>query len=324
MRVREPCNNSVSQFLTHGIRESGDSGEAIAGSEALPNNVLSRKDRKRAERENKIAEEQRLLCERASGVNREGDNPFTVTWERDRVTEGSRDISLQRVSVWVNGKALFKDTAVRLSAGARYGLMGPNGRGKSTILRLLSARELPVQSSLELLLVEQEQEFHGSDMTAVEAVLQSHKRQREYLNEAVVLREKVELSEKELERLNFLEEELEIMGASQAEARARRILFGLGFPTEWHDRPTKSFSGGWRKRIALAAAVFIEPDVLMLDEPTNHLDLNAVIWLESYLCEQYNNRARRPKALIVVSHDASFLDEVCTHMIHVENFKLNY
>ncbi|RNF04998.1 ATP-binding cassette protein subfamily F, member 3 [Trypanosoma rangeli] len=289
-----------------------------------PRVAISRKERKRQEKFDKRMDELRILNDCANNVNVNGDSPFSVTWEDDQHSEGSRDIAIRKVSVSVNGKVLFKDTLVKLSAGSRYGLMGPNGRGKSTILRLLSTRELPVQSNLDLLLVEQEQEFHASDLSAVQAVLESHKKQKEYLNEAVTLREKVELDDAEMARLQFLEDELDMMGATQAEARARRILFGLGFPTEWHERPTKSFSGGWRKRIALASAVFIEPDVLMLDEPTNHLDLNAVIWLESYLCEQYSEKARRPKTLIVVSHDAGFLDEVCTHMVHVENHLLNY
>ncbi|RNF00492.1 ATP-binding cassette protein subfamily F, member 3 [Trypanosoma conorhini] len=297
--------------------------EGVNGGEGLPI-PLTRKERKRQEKVEKRLEELRILSECANKVNKEGDSPFSVTWEDDQIAEGTRNIALKKVSVSVNGKILFKDTLVKLSAGSRYGLMGPNGRGKSTILRLLSTRELPVQSNLDLLLVEQEQEFHASDLSAVQAVVESHKKQREYLVEAAKLRDKAELDDVEMTRLQFLEDELEMMGATQAEARARRILFGLGFPTEWHERPTKSFSGGWRKRIALASAVFIEPDVLMLDEPTNHLDLNAVIWLESYLCEQYSEKARRPKTLIVVSHDAGFLDEVCTHMVHVENHILNY
>lgn len=285
---------------------------------------LTRKERKKAELKEKQAEELRQLSKQANEVNQEGDNPFSVTLEMDQIPEGSRNISLNKVSVSVNGKTLFKDTSVRLSSGSRYGLMGPNGRGKSTILRLLASRELPVQSNLDLLLVEQEQEFTASELSAVDAVLKSHKKQAAYSKEAAELRSKIELGESEMERLHFLEEELDIMGASQADARARRILFGLGFPTEWHERQTSSFSGGWRKRIALASAVFIEPDVLMLDEPTNHLDLNAVIWLESYLVKAYSEAAKRPKTLIVVSHDAGFLDEVCTHMVHVEGFKLNY
>lgn len=285
---------------------------------------MTRKERKEVEKREKLEEELRQLTKKANAVNGDSDNPFSVTMEADQVVEGSRNITFNKVSVSVNGKTLFKDASVKLSAGSRYGLMGPNGRGKSTILRLLASRQLPVQSNLDLLLVEQEQEFTASELSAVEAVLQSHKKQHAYSLEAKELQAKTELTTAEMERLHFLEEELDVMGASQADARARRILFGLGFPTEWHERPTSSFSGGWRKRIALASAVFIEPDVLMLDEPTNHLDLNAVIWLESYLVKAYNESAKRPKTLIVVSHDAGFLDEVCTHMVHVENYLLNY
>lgn len=287
-------------------------------------NAVSRKDRKKLEKEQKFQDQMERLVAEADQVNKTTDSPFSVTHETDQGPGGSRNISISKVSVSVNGKTLFKDTNVKLSAGSRYGLMGPNGRGKSTILRLITNRELPIQDNLDILLVEQEQEFHASDLSATEAVVQSHKLQTEYMAEAEKLQNKQELTDEEMERLKFLEDELIIMGASQAEARARRILFGLGFPTEWHDRPTKSFSGGWRKRIALASAVYIEPDVLLLDEPTNHLDLNAVIWLESYLCNMYSEKARRPKILVVVSHDAGFLDAVCTHMVHIENFKLNY
>ncbi|CBZ29828.1 putative ATP-binding cassette protein [Leishmania mexicana MHOM/GT/2001/U1103] len=299
-------------------------GASHEAAEETRASAMTRKERKKIEKSEKQAEELRQLSKKANAVNGDTDNPFSVTLETDQIAEGSRNITFNKVSVSVNGKTLFKDTTVKLSAGSRYGLMGPNGRGKSTILRLLASRELPVQSNLDLLLVEQEQEFTASELSAVDAVLQSHKKQKACADEAKALGAKAELSEAEMERLHFLEEELDIMGAAQADARARRILFGLGFPTEWHERPTSSFSGGWRKRIALASAVFIEPDVLMLDEPTNHLDLNAVIWLESYLTKAYSETARRPKTLIVVSHDAGFLDEVCTHMVHVENYMLNY
>eukprot|EP00796_Vickermania_ingenoplastis_P004167 gene4167-3008_t len=286
--------------------------------------TISRKDRKRQEKEERVAKELRELSAKANCVNQDGDNPFSVTFEEGGANEGSKNIVFNKVSVSVNGKTLFLDAVVKLSAGSRYGLMGPNGRGKSTILRLLNSRELPVQSNLDILLVEQEQEFTASEESAVEAVMRSHKKQIAFMEEAQMLQSKMELSQEEMERLHFLEEELDIMGASQAEAKARRILFGLGFPSDWHDRPTKSFSGGWRKRVALASAMFIEPDVLLLDEPTNHLDLNAVIWLESYLERTYSENTRRPKILVVVSHDAGFLDAVCSHMVHVESFKLSY
>ena len=291
---------------------------------SAPTKSLTRKERQKIEKQEKFQRELEAKAAAAHNVNKDGDNPFSVTLEEGAVPHGTRDISLKQVSVTVNGKTLFQNTAVKFSAGSRYGLMGPNGRGKSTILRLMSTHQLPVPEGLDILLVEQEQEFHASELSAVEAVIQSHKQQQEYLAEAEMLRNKADMTDEELERLQFLEDELQVMGAEQAESKARRILFGLGFPTEWHDRPTTSFSGGWRKRIALASAVFIEPDVLLLDEPTNHLDLNAVIWLDQYLAEQYSESAKKKKTLIVVSHDAGFLDSVCSHMVLIENFKLHY
>ena len=101
------------------------------------------------------------------------------------------------------------------------------------------------------------------------------------------------------------------IGSDQAEPKARRLLSGLGFSREMQERPTNKFSGGWRMRVSLARALYIEPTLLMLDEPTNHLDLNAVIWLDNYL-------QNWKKTLLVVSHDQSFLDNVCTDIIHLD------
>ena len=110
---------------------------------------------------------------------------------------------------------------------------------------------------------------------------------------------------------------MKAIGADSAEPRARRILAGLGFSREMQNRPTKNFSGGWRMRVSLARALFLEPTLLLLDEPTNHLDLNAVIWLDNYL-------QGWKKTLLIVSHDQSFLDNVCTDIIHLDMQKLFY
>lgn len=112
-------------------------------------------------------------------------------------------------------------------------------------------------------------------------------------------------------------DELKAIGADSAEPRARRILAGLGFNRAMQNRATKNFSGGWRMRVSLARALFLEPTLLLLDEPTNHLDLNAVIWLDNYL-------QGWKKTLLVVSHDQSFLDNVCTDVIHLDQQKLFY
>lgn len=119
------------------------------------------------------------------------------------------------------------------------------------------------------------------------------------------------------DRLGEVYEQMSIIDAAGAEPKARRILFGLGFDMEMQQRPTKYFSGGWRMRISLARALFIEPTLLMLDEPTNHLDLNAVIWLDDYL-------QKWKKTLLIVSHDQDFLNSVCNEIVHVEQKKLCY
>merc|ERR1712018_858904 len=119
------------------------------------------------------------------------------------------------------------------------------------------------------------------------------------------------------ERLNEVYDELRAIGSDQAEPKARRLLAGLGFSREMQERATNKFSGGWRMRVPLARALYIEPTLLMLDEPTNHLDLNAVIWLDNYL-------QNWKKTLLIVSHDQSFLDNVCSDIIHLDQCKLWY
>merc|ERR1719343_561246 len=136
-----------------------------------------------------------------------------------------------------------------------------------------------------------------------------------------------EVSAEELEKtrmeLESVAADLDASGADSAEAQVRKILCGLGFTNGSPDsdrfsmdRPVVQFSGGWRMRISLAKALFLQPKLLMLDEPTNHLDLDAVLWLDHYLSEQY------PHAVIVVSHDADFLDNICTDILHLEDKQL--
>merc|ERR1711892_695597 len=135
----------------------------------------------------------------------------------------------------------------------------------------------------------------------------------------------IEEMQKAQTELSMIAADLEASGADSAEARVRKILCGLGFtngkPDEDRfsmDRPVVEFSGGWRMRISLAKALFLQPKLQMLDEPTNHLDLDAVLWLDRYLSEQY------PHAVIVVSHDADFLDSIVTDILHLENKKLKH
>ena len=163
------------------------------------------------------------------------------------------------------------------------------------------------------------QEVQADETCALDILLKADTKRTSLLEEQKHLQTQMETSsDPQIQaRLRQVDEELIAIKADAAEPKARRILIGLGFDTEGILRPSKSFSGGWRMRISLARALFIEPTLLMLDEPTNHLDLNAVIWLDNYLQSW-------KKTLLVVSHDQSFLDNICTDVIHLDAKKLYY
>jgi ATP-binding cassette subfamily F protein 1 len=230
-----------------------------------------------------------------------------------------RDIQVENITIAYQGKELLKETDLRIAYGHKYGVIGPNGTGKSTLLRHISGRELPIQDHIRILHVEQEAE--ASDRSALLSVLDADTKRSDLLAEEAALKA---LSEKNTdggvkaaERLIEVYAELRAINAYSAEARAGAILSGLQFTEAMKQKATKEFSGGWRMRIALARALFLNPDLLILDEPTNHLDLNAVIWLEAYL-------HRWKKTLLVVSHDRDFLNYFVTDIIHLNKQKLNY
>jgi ATP-binding cassette subfamily F protein 1 len=236
-----------------------------------------------------------------------------------------KDITIENFSVSARGKELLKNASVKISHGKRYGLVGPNGMGKSTLLKLLAWRKIPVPKNIDVLLVEQE--VVGDDKTALEAVVSANIELVKVRQEVADLQnvasgegvEKDDTNEEEDagEKLAELYEQLQLMGSDAAESQASKILAGLGFTKDMQVRPTKSFSGGWRMRISLARALFVQPTLLLLDEPTNHLDLRAVLWLEEYLC-------RWKKTLVVVSHDRDFLNTVCSEIIHLHDLKLHF
>ncbi|KAE8663806.1 ABC transporter F family member 4 [Hibiscus syriacus] len=234
-----------------------------------------------------------------------------------------KDITVDNFSVSARGKELLKNTSVKISHGKRYGLVGPNGMGKSTLLKLLAWRKIPVPKNIDVLLVEQE--VVGDDRTAIQAVVSANEELVRLREEVAALQNSSNGGEDESdlngddtgERLAELYERLQILGSDAAEAQASKILAGLGFTKEMQGRPTRSFSGGWRMRISLARALFVQPTLLLLDEPTNHLDLRAVLWLEEYLF-------RWKKTLVVVSHDRDFLNTVCTDIIHLHDMKLQF
>ncbi|XP_052221586.1 ATP-binding cassette sub-family F member 1-like isoform X2 [Dreissena polymorpha] len=232
------------------------------------------------------------------------------------VLENQLDIKVENFSISARGKELFVNANLYITAGRRYGLVGPNGHGKTTLLKHIAARALNIPANIDVLYCEQE--VVAEDMPSLEVVLKADVKRTALLEEEKRLVAESEAGNtKNTERLNQVYEDLRAIGADSAESKARRILSGLGFTVGMMDRPTKSLSGGWRMRVSLARALFIEPTLLMLDEPTNHLDLNAVIWLDNYL-------QTWKKTLLVVSHDQSFLDNVCSDIIHLDQQKLFY
>eukprot|EP00118_Oscarella_pearsei_P018337 m.187660 g.187660 ORF g.187660 m.187660 type:complete len:685 (+) comp39366_c0_seq17:539-2593(+) len=278
--------------------------------------ALSRKEMKKQKKMAKRAQLMLEMEEESKGLGQ-----YTVAQQESKgagsaMWEQSKDIKIEKFSLSARGKDLFVNATLAITFGRRYGLVGPNGMGKTTLLRHIAERKLAIPGNIDVLYCEQE--VQADDTPAIQSLLNADTKQ-------VQLETEVKKLEAELEkgndgagdRLQEVYEELEAMGADSAEARARRILAGLGFTAEMQNRPTKHLSGGWRMRVSLARALFMEPTLLLLDEPTNHLDLNAVIWLDNYL-------QTWKKTLLVVSHNQDFLNNVCSDVIHLDDRKLFY
>jgi ATP-binding cassette, subfamily F, member 3 len=248
----------------------------------------------------------------------------------------SKDIKVDGIDVSISGTRILTDTTLTLAYGRRYGLVGQNGIGKSTLLRALSRREVAIPTHISILHVEQE--ITGDDTPALQAVLDADVWRKHLIAEqdkitkqlAQIEADRVKLADtsKDANRLDQEREGLDTtlsdihaklseMESDKAESRAASILAGLGFSTERQQFATKTFSGGWRMRLALARALFCEPDLLLLDEPSNMLDVPSITFLSNYL-QTY------PSTVLVVSHDRAFLNEVATDIIHQHSERLDY
>ncbi|MDX6750196.1 ABC-F family ATP-binding cassette domain-containing protein (plasmid) [Geminicoccaceae bacterium 1502E] len=220
-------------------------------------------------------------------------------------------LHLNDLTLRIAGRPLLEDATFHLPAGTRMALVGRNGTGKSTLLRLVAGELQPdaggmrLQTGVRIGMVAQE--APGGRTTPLEAVLAADTERASLLAEAETATDPHRIAE--------VHTRLAEIGADAAPARAARILKGLGFDEAAQNRPLSAFSGGWRMRVALGAVLFLEPDLLLLDEPTNHLDLEAALWLEEHL-------RRYPRTLMLVSHDRDFLNTVPEKICHLEGRKL--
>ncbi|KAI2474148.1 ATP-binding cassette sub-family F member 1 [Diabrotica virgifera virgifera] len=282
---------------------------------------LTHKEKKKMKKLQEYEKQMETMLKKGGQGHSELDSNFTVSQTQKTAGqlaafENAVDIKVENFSISAKGNDLFVNANLLIAQGRHYGLVGPNGHGKTTLLRHVAQRAFDIPPNIDILYCEQE--VVADDNTAVETVLAADVKRNDLLAECKKLEAAANSGDLEIqERLNEVYSELKAIGADSAEPRARRILAGLGFDKEMQDRATKNFSGGWRMRVSLARALYIEPTLLLLDEPTNHLDLNAVIWLDNYL-------QAWKKTLLIVSHDQSFLDNVCNEIIHLDNKKLYY
>ncbi|XP_076085978.1 ATP-binding cassette sub-family F member 3-like isoform X1 [Mytilus galloprovincialis] len=257
----------------------------------------------------KTAEKEEEMASASQQFNRK-DTKFDASGQNR-----SLDIKIDDFDISFGEKQLIKGASIQLLSGRRYGFVGRNGLGKTTLLKLLSRGHLKIPSHISILHVEQE--VVGDQMIALDSVLECDEERNRLLKEEKEINATLSSSPTKTDagvstRLSEIYQQLEAMEADKAPAKAAVILAGLGFTPKMQGQTTKEFSGGWRMRLALARALFTKPDLLLLDEPTNMLDMKAIIWLENYL-------QKWQTTMLVVSHDRMFLNAISTDILYLNN-----
>ncbi len=229
-------------------------------------------------------------------------------------------ISTQEITLQYGGRVLFKDVNVNFTKGNCYGLIGANGTGKSTFLKVLSGDIEPNSGSVfitpgERMAGLKQDHFMFDEFEVVKTVLYGHKRLYEIMEEKEKLYAKEDFSDEDGIRVSELEGEFGELDGWTAESDAEILLNGLGITNEFHYAKMKELTGNQKVKVLLAQALFGNPDILLLDEPTNHLDIASIKWLEDFLMNFENT-------VIVVSHDRHFLNKVCTHIADIDYGKI--
>lgn len=233
-------------------------------------------------------------------------------------------ITLDNIGVEFGGDWLYRNTTLQIKPGDRIGLIGRNGTGKTTLIRLITKELLPSEGKISMAKglkigwLNQEMQSLESDRTVLQVALDA-------FADVIAMRQEIEdllgnpkINEDEqlIRSLTEKQQYLEAVDGYQIETKAATILAGLGFSEAEQNQPFNTFSGGWRMRVMLAQLLLAEPDLLLLDEPTNHLDLPSILWMEEYL---RNFRG----AFIIVSHDRYFLDRLVTTIVELDRFRFN-
>ena len=229
-------------------------------------------------------------------------------------------ISTANLSLQFSARVLFESVSVKFTPGNCYGLIGANGAGKSTFIKILSGEIEPTEGEViipgrQRMSVLKQDHFEYEDVDAITTVLMGHKRLFQIMKDKEAIYAKEDFTEADGIRSAELEAEFADLNGWEAEAQAGELLGGLGMAVKFQSQNMKDLDDGNKVRVLLAQALFADPDILLLDEPTNHLDVDNILWLENFLANFKNT-------VIVVSHDRHFLNHVCTHIADIDYQKL--
>jgi ATP-binding cassette, subfamily F, member 3 len=234
-------------------------------------------------------------------------------------------LTINNLSFYFGGRAIFEDANLQIKPKDKIGLIGLNGKGKSTLLKIIVGEYQPDAGNISkagdctIGFLNQDLLSYQTDDSILNVAMQGFERQLELHHQIEEVLHEMETNYQEdlVEKLGALQHEFDILDGYSIESKAEEILEGLGFKTWELNKPLRQFSGGWRMRVMLAKLLLAKPSILLLDEPTNHLDLPSIQWVEKYIANYEN-------AVVVVSHDRQFLDNVCNTIVEVSNCKLNY